>query len=169
MGPQAVPRGFLRMYIISLVSRSPETGYSIMRHIDEKTEGTWRPGPGTIYPLLKSMSREGLIASLDHGGRQDSVAYSVTEKGKQELSDMQRRMLERGTEGQALMGLVGELFPPSHYAQFFIKHYKGEHKLFAEKVLELPPEERDATLKEVQSVLEKQLEWIRLQLPHKAR
>lgn len=169
MGPQAVPRGFLRTYVISLMSRQPETGYSLMRHIDERTDGTWRPGPGTIYPLLKSLSREGIIVALDHAGRQDSVAYSTTEKGKKELAEMQRRIIERGTEGQALMKLAGELFPASDSIQFLIKHYAAEHDLFQEKVMELPETERDIALKQVQAMLEKQLEWIRLQLPQKAR
>ncbi|HKT22866.1 MAG TPA: PadR family transcriptional regulator, partial [Nitrososphaerales archaeon] len=53
--PQAVPRGFLRLYTLAQLSRGPETGYSIMQKIDERTDGAWKPGPGTMYPLLKSM------------------------------------------------------------------------------------------------------------------
>ncbi|HLQ21553.1 MAG TPA: PadR family transcriptional regulator, partial [Nitrososphaerales archaeon] len=53
MDPQAVPRGFLRFYVLSLLSRRPEAGYSIMRTIEETTDGAWRPGPGTVYPLLR--------------------------------------------------------------------------------------------------------------------
>ena len=164
MGPQAVPRGFLRMYMISLMSHKPESGYSIMQHIEGKTKGSWRPGPGTIYPLLKSMSKEGLIKALGRGGREDSVAYSATEKGKLELAEMQRLTRERGTEGQALMGLFGELFPASYYVSFFTKHCAAEHELFAMKVMELPKAEREATFREVKAMLERQLEWIRLQL-----
>ena len=36
MDPQAVPRGFLRFYVLSLLSRRPEAGYSIMRTIEEQ-------------------------------------------------------------------------------------------------------------------------------------
>jgi DNA-binding PadR family transcriptional regulator len=167
MGPQAVPRGFLRMYMLSLMSRQPETGYSAMQHINEKTQGAWRPGPGTIYPLLKTMSKEGLIKPLGQGGREDSVAYSITAKGKGALDDMQREMVRRGSEGQAMMGLVGELFPPAHYTSFFTSHYRAEHALFAEKVVMLSRPERDLVLKEVELILERQLAWIKHQLQQK--
>lgn len=167
MGPQAVPRGFLRIYILSLMSHQPETGYSIMQHINEKTKGAWRPGPGTIYPLLKIMAHQGLIKALEKGGREDSVAYSVTPKGKGELEEMQLEMTRRGSEGQAMMGLVGELFPPGHYVAFFTSHYRAEHELFADKVMELAQPERDSALREVEIILERQLAWIRLQLAQK--
>jgi DNA-binding PadR family transcriptional regulator len=169
MGPQAVPRGFLRMYVISLFSRNPESGYSLMRHIEEKTKGTWRPGPGTIYPLLKSLSEEGLIQPTGREGREDSVTYSATEKGKQELAEMQRMMLERGKEGQALIGLMGEMFPASQYASFFTKHFREMHQLFAEMAMEIPEAQRDVALREVEAVLEEQLKWIRRQLSRKVR
>ncbi|MDG6938393.1 MAG: PadR family transcriptional regulator, partial [Nitrososphaerota archaeon] len=61
LNPQAVPRGFLRLYIMTLLSRGPETGYSIIQKIDERTEGAWRPGPGTMYPTLKGLVSDGLV------------------------------------------------------------------------------------------------------------
>ena len=36
--PQAVPRGFLRLYILTMLSKGPEAGYSIMQRIDERTD-----------------------------------------------------------------------------------------------------------------------------------
>lgn len=167
MGPQAVPRGFLRMYMLALLSLQPQTGYSVMQHINERTQGAWRPGPGTIYPLLKTMSRDDLIKPLDTGGREDSVAYSVTPKGKGELDEMQREMVRRGSEGQTMMGLVGELFPPAHFTTFFKSHFGGELELFAEKAAQLPKAERELVLKEVQLILERHLVWIKHQLEQK--
>jgi DNA-binding PadR family transcriptional regulator len=167
MGPQAVPRGFLRMYMLALLSLKPQNGYSVMRHIHERTQGSWRPGPGTVYPMLKTMAREGLIKALDRGGREDSVAYSVTAKGRSELDDMQREMVRRGSEGQAMMGLVGELFPPAHFTTFFKSHFGKELELFAEKAIQLPKDEQELLLKEVELVLERHLAWIRNQLAQK--
>src|ERR1700675_973086 len=92
MHPQTVPRGFLRLYLLFLLSRRPESGYSMMQTIAERTEGAWRPGPGTIYPLLKSMVREGLVEPLGSGKEKGSVTYSVTEKGTEELEEMQRNL-----------------------------------------------------------------------------
>ena len=167
IGPQAVPRGFLRLYMLALMSRGPETGYSLMQHINERTNGAWRPGPGTVYPLLKTLSREGLIKPLHGGGREDSVAYSVTARGRSELDEMQREMVRHGSEGQAMMGLVGEIFPPAHYLTVFTSLFRGELELFADKVVQLPKAERDLVLKDVELVLERQLVWIRHQLEQK--
>ena len=135
--------------------------------LSEKTQGSWRPGPGTIYPLLKTMSREGLIEPLEGGGRDDSVAYSVTARGKVELDAMQREMVQRRSEGQAMMGLVGELFPPSHYTTFFTSHFRGQLELFADKVVQLPKPEEDLVLREVELILERQLAWIKQRLDQK--
>ena len=90
--PQAVPRGILRLYILSMLSEKPETGYSIMRIIEDKTEGAWRPGPGTVYPLLRSLVKEGLLEKAESSGGGATVKYSVTKKGKQELEEMQRTL-----------------------------------------------------------------------------
>lgn len=151
------------MYILSVVARQPETGYSLTQHINERTRGAWRPGPGTIYPMLKTMKREGLIRPLDAGGREDSVAYSITEKGKKELEGMQQAWLQRGTEGHAMIGLVGELFPPQHYVSFYTGHFPVELELFAQKVVQLPEPEREEALRQVEQVLQRQLDWIREQ------
>ena len=75
MHPQAVPRGFLRFYIMLMVSRAPRTGYDIMQSIEERTEGAWRPGPGTVYPLLKALAEEGFVATTGHGKRESSIRY----------------------------------------------------------------------------------------------
>src|SRR5271169_492306 len=95
--PQAVPRGILRLYILSMLSKHQETGYSIMRTIEDKTEGAWRPGPGTVYPLLRSLLKEGLLEKASSSDVGVTVKYSVTKKGKQELEEMQRTLASAGS------------------------------------------------------------------------
>src|SRR2546428_4267618 len=94
MDPQSVPRGFLRFYVLSLLSRRPEAGYSIMRTIEETTDGAWRPGPGTVYPLLRGMGDESLVRPMDSAGREGSLAYSITEQGEKALGEVQQSPLE---------------------------------------------------------------------------
>ncbi len=163
MGPQSVPRGFLRMYLLALTQHQPETGYSIMQHINERTRGAWRPGPGTIYPLLKTLAKEGLVRPLDAEGREDSVAYSVTEKGNEQLEEAKREIFEGANENkpQVMMGLISELFRPDQYTSFFLKHFKAERELFEEKVVQLTPSERESVLAEMEGILESQISWIR--------
>jgi len=61
VGPQGAPRGFLRLYIIHRLAQQPAHGYDILREIENKTEGSWRPGAGSIYPLLKELVEEKYI------------------------------------------------------------------------------------------------------------
>src|SRR5438552_17231275 len=105
INPQAVPRGILRLYILSMLSRHPETGYSMMRIIEDKTEGAWRPGPGTVYPLLRSLVKEGLLEKTDSPEGGPTVKYSVTKKGKQELEEMQRALASAGKRERVMIRL----------------------------------------------------------------
>jgi DNA-binding PadR family transcriptional regulator len=71
-------RGWLRPWILSIVSRSPKNGAEIMDEIEKMSWGGWRPSPGSIYPLLEEMTKDGLIQKKDNG------RYEITEGGKGE-------------------------------------------------------------------------------------
>ncbi|HXC61876.1 MAG TPA: PadR family transcriptional regulator [Nitrospiria bacterium] len=71
-------RGWLRPWILSIVSRSPKNGAEIMDEIEKMSWGGWRPSPGSIYPLLEEMTKDGLIQKKDDG------RYEITEGGKGE-------------------------------------------------------------------------------------
>jgi len=57
----------LRMWTLSLISRSPKNGAEIVDAIEQMTQGWWRPSPGSIYPLLADLEREGLIQKRADG------------------------------------------------------------------------------------------------------
>src|SRR5437870_9464946 len=57
----------LRMWTLSLISRSPKNGAEIVDAIEQMTQGWWRPSPGSIYPLLADLEREGLVQKRDDG------------------------------------------------------------------------------------------------------
>lgn len=71
-------RGWLRPWILSLLSTSPKNGAEIMDDIERMSWGGWRPSPGSIYPLLDEMTRDGLIQKRDDG------RYEITERGRGE-------------------------------------------------------------------------------------
>lgn len=71
-------RGWLRPWILSLLSRSPKNGAEIMDDIERMSWGGWRPSPGSIYPLLDEMTKDGLIQKRDDG------KYEITERGRAE-------------------------------------------------------------------------------------
>ncbi len=70
-------RGGLRLWVIAMLSRSPKNGAEMMEEIATMTQGWWRPSPGSVYPLLEELTREGLIRKRDDG------RYELTEQGKE--------------------------------------------------------------------------------------
>jgi DNA-binding PadR family transcriptional regulator len=71
-------RGWLRPWILSLLSKNPKNGAEIMDDIERMSWGGWRPSPGSIYPLLDEMTKDGLIQKREDG------RYEITEKGRSE-------------------------------------------------------------------------------------
>jgi len=72
-------KGGLRIWVLSLLQQSPRNGAEIMDQIEIATQGWWRPSPGSVYPLLEELQKEGSIRKLADG------KYEITETGKQEF------------------------------------------------------------------------------------
>ena len=69
----------LRTWVISMLERSPKNGAELMDEIEMMTKGWWRPSPGSMYPLLESMTQEQLIKKREDG------KYELTQKTKEEF------------------------------------------------------------------------------------
>jgi DNA-binding PadR family transcriptional regulator len=79
-------RGILPLYILQKLSSGPASGYDLMTDINSMTEGSWRPGSGSIYPVLKSLMKKSLIEVSGTGDRSKRL-YSLTEKGRLVLKE----------------------------------------------------------------------------------
>jgi len=77
-GPRA-KRGDVRAAALALLAEEPKNGYQIIQEIGERSDGLWRPSPGSVYPALQQLEDEGLIrAEADDSGRR---AYRLTDEG----------------------------------------------------------------------------------------
>ena len=153
-----------------MLSKQTETGYSIMGTIDDKTEGAWRPGPGTVYPLLRSLVKEGLLEKAGSGEPGATVRYSATKKGKQELKEMQRTLVSAGKREGVMVRLFADLLPAEVWASAFIHRGREIFDVFQEKISQIPQSQREATLKEARMMLETNILWVNSQLrPKKKR
>jgi DNA-binding PadR family transcriptional regulator len=168
--PQAVPRGILRLYILSMLSKHEETGYSIMQAIEDKTEGAWRPGPGTVYPLLRSLLKEGLLEKAG-GAAEDRgiVKYSVSKKGEQELEEMQRSLASAGKRERVMIRLFADLLPAEAWASAFVNRGREIFDVFQEKISQIPQPQREGMLRETKVMLEANVSWVDSQLRPKKR
>ena len=168
--PQAVPRGILRLYILSMLSTHQETGYSIMRTIEDKTEGAWRPGPGTVYPLLRSLVKEALLERVGSTETSTTVKYSVTKKGRQELEEMQRTLASAGKRERVMIRLFADLLPADVWASAFVNRGREIFDVFQEKISQIPQPQREAMLRESRMMFDANIAWIDSQLrPKKKR
>ena len=158
--PQTVPRGFLRLYILALLSGGPQSGYSIIQRIDEQTEGAWRPGPGTMYPLLRGLRREGLVKAENRGWRRWNKNYVLTPKGKDELEEVKKQLTGAGKK-EAVMGrLFSDLLPGDVFVPMMLNRFREGMTFFKKKVGEVPEPERGQLLQELRLVVASQLAWV---------
>lgn len=77
--PTRAPRGDVRAAVLALLAEEPMHGYQIIREIEERTEGSWKPSAGSVYPTLQLLADEGLITAEELRGRK---TYSLTETGR---------------------------------------------------------------------------------------
>ena len=57
-------RGDIRTAALLLLNEEPRNGYQIMQEVEERSDGVWRPSPGSTYPALQQLEDEGLISAL---------------------------------------------------------------------------------------------------------
>jgi len=71
-------RGDIRTAALLLLAEEPRNGYQIMQEVEERSEGVWRPSPGSVYPALAQLEDEGLIRTEESDGRK---LFALTEAG----------------------------------------------------------------------------------------
>ena len=160
----SAPKGLLRHYILHKISQKPIHGYEIIQDIDSKTEGAWKPGAGSLYPILKKLVRDGLIKS-DTSGTEEPTrrVYHITPKGIQELEKSREMFAGFQHRWAYLRKLFIELVDPEHVANFFVEGSNRQFQL-AQEMLEsksgkIPEADMEYMLKEYALNLERQLNW----------
>jgi DNA-binding PadR family transcriptional regulator len=74
-------KGILTVYLLHSLKKKPKSGYELLSEIKEKTEGTWVPSKGTIYPLLRQLEKAGLIKIKTKDKRSKNI-FQITPKGR---------------------------------------------------------------------------------------
>ena len=75
-------RGDVRLALLRLLGEEPRNGYQLMQAIEERSEGLWRPSPGSVYPTLAQLEDEGLIHSAQTEGTR---TFEITDAGREHL------------------------------------------------------------------------------------
>lgn len=74
-------RGDVRAAVLALLSEGPMHGYQMIREIEERTGGRWKPSAGSVYPTLQMLADEGLVTTEMSNDRK---VYSLTDTGREE-------------------------------------------------------------------------------------
>ncbi|MDD7964165.1 PadR family transcriptional regulator [Actinomycetospora lemnae] len=72
-------RGDVRTAVLALLAEEPMHGYQIIQEIGERSGGSWRPSPGSVYPTVSQLADEGLVRTEKAEGR--SVIH-LTDAGR---------------------------------------------------------------------------------------
>jgi DNA-binding PadR family transcriptional regulator len=62
-------RGDVRASVLALLAEQPMHGYQIINELAERSQGAWRPSPGSVYPILQQLQDEGLVRVEETDGR----------------------------------------------------------------------------------------------------
>ncbi|CAN5407347.1 PadR family transcriptional regulator [soil metagenome] len=79
-GPRA-QRGDVRAAILALLTEKPMHGYEMLKELEARTEGVWKPSAGSIYPTLQLREDEGLIEGTEAGGKR---RFTLTDAGTEQ-------------------------------------------------------------------------------------
>lgn len=77
-------RGDVRAAVLGLLAEQPMHGYQIIREIEKRSGGSWKPSAGSVYPTLQLLVDEGLLTAEESDGRK---TYSLTEAGLAESEE----------------------------------------------------------------------------------
>src|SRR4051794_23198688 len=72
-------RGDVRAALLLLIEGGAQNGYQLIQEIERRTDGLWKPSPGSVYPALQQLEDEGLVHAVEFEGKR---AYELTEEGR---------------------------------------------------------------------------------------
>ena len=94
-------RGEIRAAILGLLAERPMHGYELMRELESRSNGMWRPSPGSVYPTLQMLEDEGLVSGSEVEGRR---TFALTDTGRHEAAER----AEAAPPWQEAAGEVGQ-------------------------------------------------------------
>jgi len=87
-------RGDIKFILLGLLAERPQHGYELMKELEARRGGFRRPSPGSVYPTLQMLEEGGYLTSEEVDGKR---IYTITESGRQFLSDRNQQSGSRNT------------------------------------------------------------------------
>lgn len=112
-GPR-VRRGDVRAAILDVLAGDEMNGYQLIQQISERTDGAWKPSPGSVYPTVQQLEDEGLVEGRDVEGRR---MLRLTDDGRRYVEEHADEMaatwrpFDEASREQATSDNTGNLMP----------------------------------------------------------
>lgn len=113
-GRARVRRGDVRSAILDVLgtAQEPVNGYQVIQQIAERSNGGWKPSPGSVYPTIAQLQDEGLVEDAPAGRK----TLQLTDAGQEyvaehadELAAVWRPFDEEGPDDAAdLRQVIGQ-------------------------------------------------------------
>ena len=86
--PRGMKVGAVSLWLLLVLSERPMYGYEVIRELEKRFSGYWKPKTGTIYPAIQKLEQNGLVTShIDFADElPDRKHYALTVKGHEELA-----------------------------------------------------------------------------------
>tara|TARA_A100001037_G_C14629161_1_gene405057 strand:- start:41 stop:394 length:354 start_codon:yes stop_codon:yes gene_type:complete len=92
-GKLDVPQGTLDLLILTILRREPLHGYGIALRLEALTRGTFQINPGSLFPALYGLERDGKLRCEERLSENNRKArfYALTLRGRCQLEREERR------------------------------------------------------------------------------
>ncbi|MFX1356637.1 MAG: PadR family transcriptional regulator [Promethearchaeota archaeon] len=159
---KAMKKGFISTLVLLVLKEEPSHGYQIIKAIEERTLGFWKPTTSTIYTILKDLMERNLIELISPLDDDDTKKiYKLTPKGQQAFIDLMKTEEEMRDSLIAIMastfGLSEDVLEENKEGPPFLSPFSG-------RLNGKSNEEKLKILKFMQSMMEKRLQNIEEQI-----
>ncbi len=116
-------RRLVGLYALTLMERDgPLHGYALSGRISHRTLGSWRPGPGAVYPSLRRLVEHGLARARTSGRRR---IYSITPSGRALLARLRRERAGGRRPNPDLSALWAEVLGSTDTGSFLVERLRA--------------------------------------------
>ena len=114
----------------------PQSGYQLKKTMNETTSHFWTEAFGSIYPTLQKLEKSGLIYKEQKvgTGKRESIIYSITKLGEEELD---RWLVEPPEDFKRRNELLLKIFLCDESQKEEVLRFISEHRLKAVQKLKM--------------------------------
>lgn len=87
-----IARGDFTGLLLVVLREKPMHGYEVMKALEERSHGVYKPSAGAIYPALQSLLRKGYVTVA---GEERRKTYRITPKGRSYLRSRKAELKAR--------------------------------------------------------------------------